>query len=95
MRRHSWAWSGAGLAVFAAFGAWAWFLAGKTLDVADRWSSVLSSFAALAGLVVAVLALVLGRGRASATPVGERGVAIGGDAPDATIITGDRSSSQR
>jgi hypothetical protein len=34
MRRHPWLWFGGGLVVFAGFGVWAWFLAGKTLDVA-------------------------------------------------------------
>lgn len=83
-----------GAGVFAGFGLWAWFLAGKSLDVADQWSSVLSSFAALAGLVIAVVALVAAR-KGPQPPVPERGVRIGGDAPQSVIITGDGNSVQR
>jgi len=95
MRRHRWLWFVGGLVVFAGFGVWAWFLAGKTLDVADQWSSVLSSFAALAGLVFSVLALILSRAEGSTKPMGKRSVHIGGNADDSIIITGDNNSAHR
>jgi hypothetical protein len=93
MRRHPWLWLGGGLVVFAGFGVWAWFLAGKTLDVADQWSSVLSSFAALVGLVVSVLALI--GSRTGASPAGNRNIHVGGDASGSTFVTGDGNSISR
>ncbi len=53
----------AGALLVSAAGAalWTWFLAGKTLDVADQWSSVLTGVVTIllapAGLVVGVMAL--------------------------------------
>jgi hypothetical protein len=53
----------AGVLLVSALGAgvWTWWLAGKTVEVADQWSSVLTGIATLllapAGLVVGVLAL--------------------------------------
>jgi hypothetical protein len=93
MRRHPWLWLGGGLVVFAGFGVWAWFLAGKTLDVADHWSSVLSGFVALVGLVVSVLALI--GSRTGASPAGNRNVHVGGDASGSTFVTGDGNAISR
>ena len=96
MRKFRGWWFGGGLVVFAGFGVWAWFLAGKSLDVADQWSSVLSGFASLVGVALAVLALVLGRPDASgAVPAGKRDVRVGGDADDAMIIAGDHNTMRR
>ena len=95
MRRHRWLWFGGGLIVCAGFGICAWFLAGKTLEVADQWSSVLSSFAALGGLVISVLAMVLSSAQESTKPTGERSVHVGGDAHDSIIVTGDTNSVHR
>ena len=93
MGRRRWMWFGVGLVVFAGFGVWAWFLAGKTLEIANQWSSVLSSFAALAGLVMSVVAL-LRTGGADGSG-GGRNVQIGGSAKDAIIVTGDHSPVDR
>jgi hypothetical protein len=95
MRRRPWLWFGGGLIVFAGFGVWAWFLAGRTLEVADQWSSVLSSFAALVGLVVSVMALVGSRTGGSPKPAGTRNVHVGGDASGSTFVTGDGNSISR
>jgi hypothetical protein len=80
------------------------FLAGKTLDIADQWSSVAAGFAALLlglpSLVIAVLALRSAAappspvlpGPADAAPrVGPRGVNVGGSV-SAPIITGDNNT---
>jgi hypothetical protein len=56
--------TGLGLTVFVGFGLWTWFLAGKSLEMADQWSSVLSSFAALCGLVVSIAGLLMALPRA-------------------------------
>jgi hypothetical protein len=86
-------------------GIWAWFLAGKTVDVADQWSSVAAGFAALLlglpSLVIAVLALRNAAppspalpGPAAAVPrVGPRGVSVGGSV-SAPIVTGDHNRVQ-
>lgn len=74
--------SGVGCAVLA------WFLAGRTLDVADQWSSVVAAFAAILlgpiGLLVSVLAW------RSSRPMGPA-VRVGGDV-NAPVITGDHNS---
>jgi len=92
------AWLGVGAVLLAGgvgAGVWAWFLAGQTLDVADKWSSVLAGLAAVllgpAGLVVALLALRKSAAEGGGVLVGERGVNTGG-AVNAPIITGDGSS---
>jgi len=88
MSRARWGWFIASVAMFTGCGLWAWFLAGRTLDVADRWSSVLASFAALAGLVMSALVLLLGGGG------GARSVHIGGDATG-IFTMGDHSPIDR
>ena len=90
-----WRWFGGGLVVFAGFGVWSWFLAGRTLETADRWSSVLSGFVALAGLVMSVLALARSRPAGAADPSDGRNVQVGGDASNAVIVTGDNSPVRR
>lgn len=91
MSRARWGWVVVGVAVFAGCGLWAWFLAGKTLDIADKWSSVLAGCAALAGLVLSGLALLLNRGDGGG---GSRSVHIGGDA-SGTFTMGDHSPIER
>jgi hypothetical protein len=80
------------LAGAVGLGAWTWFLAGRSLDVRDQWSSVASSFGTFVSLILAVLALFLaGRGPASTPSVGTRGVSVGGNS-SAPIVTGDNNS---
>jgi hypothetical protein len=86
-------------------GIWAWFLAGKTLDVANQWSSVAAGFAALLlglpSLVIAVLSLRSAAPPSPAQPgpaaaasrVGPRGVSVGGSV-SAPIVTGDNNRVQ-
>lgn len=73
----------------AGLGVWAWFLAGRSLDVMDQWSSVLSGFGTLASLAVAVIALVVAI--RSPETGGSRSVRVGRDANDSRITQGDAS----
>ena len=60
MRRGVWAGVAVtGVAGAAGLAAWTWFLAGRSLDVMDQWSSVVSSLATLASLVLAAMALIM------------------------------------
>lgn len=48
-----------GAAGAVGLGVWTWFLAGRSLDVMDQWSSVMSSFGTLLSLLFAVVGLIL------------------------------------
>ena len=93
MGRGAWlAVGGLGLVGTVGLGLWAWFLAGRSLDVMDQWSSVVSSFGTLASLVVAIVALVLAiRGPGGDGGGGSRSIHIHGDANHARISQGDAS----
>lgn len=77
-------------------GVWTWFLAGRTLDVMDQWSSVVSSFAALLSLVLASVGLIVAVRGPAATP-GAPGPGTGDrsfrarDAAGARVTLGDHS----
>ena len=51
--------AGTGVVGAVALGVWAWFLAGQTLEVMDKWSSVLVSFLTLASLAVGIIGLIV------------------------------------
>jgi hypothetical protein len=81
-----------------ACGGWAWFLSGKTLDDADKWSSVMAGFAGVAlgigGLITGVLALpqpAKTEQQASPSHPSSRNVEVSGD-NHGTVITGDNNN---
>jgi hypothetical protein len=81
-----------------ACGAWAWFLSGKTLNDADKWSSIMAGFAGLllgaGGLLTGVLALRQTAGTDKQTPPpepGSRNVDVRRD-NHGVIITGDHNT---
>jgi hypothetical protein len=90
----------AGMLLISALGTgvWTWWLAGKTVEVADQWSSVLAGIATLlfapAGLVVGVLAL-RAPGTAPSTPAQQQPVSrtqtVQADTVSAPIINGDEN----
>jgi hypothetical protein len=69
--------AGALVLLAVACGAWAWFLSGKTLNDADKWSSIMAGFAGLllgaGGLLTGVLALRQTAGTDKQTPPPEPG----------------------
>jgi hypothetical protein len=75
-----------------------WFLSGKTLDDADRWSSVMASFAGvilgIGGLIIGVLALrqpAKTEQQASPSHPSSRNVEVSRD-NHGTVITGDNNN---
>jgi hypothetical protein len=79
-------------------GGWGWFLSGKTLDDADKWSSIMAGFAGLilgsGGLITGVLALRQPAGtdqQAWPPQPGSRSVKIGQD-NHGVVITGDNNT---
>jgi hypothetical protein len=48
-----------GMTAAVGLGVWTWYLAGRSLDVMDQTASVMSSFVALASLVVGIIGLIL------------------------------------
>lgn len=81
----------------AACGGWAWFLSGKTLNDADKWSSVMIGFTSVilgaGGLLIGLLALHQPARTASQAPPARSGsgnVRVGRD-NSGVIITGDHN----
>lgn len=96
MGRGSWlAIAAIGAAGALGFGAWTWFLAGRSLDVMDQWSSVISSFGTLLSLLIAVVGLIL-TVRGSGTSGGGTGAGRRSfrarNASGARVTFGDHSS---
>jgi hypothetical protein len=90
--------AGALVLLAVACGAWAWFLSGKTLDDADKWSSVMAGFTGVilgaSGLIIGVLALRQPAGtdqQASPPGPGSRNIEVGQD-NHGVIITGDNNN---
>ena len=93
MGRGGWlAVAGTGVVGAVALGVWAWFLAGQTLEVMDKWSSVLVSFLTLASLAVGIIGLIVTwRGGGEGKSTGNRSFRAK-NARGARVTFGDHSS---
>jgi len=92
MSRKAWiALAGTGAGGAVGLGIWTYFLAGKSLDVMDQMSSVLSSFGALVSIVLAVVGLILALRSTSTTESGSNRVFRAKNASGARVTLGDHS----
>jgi hypothetical protein len=86
--------AGTFLVLAAACGEWAWFLSGKTLDEADKWSSVMAGSAGAilgAGGLLALRQPPRTDQQASPPQPGSRNVEVGRD-NHGTVISGDNNN---
>lgn len=79
-----------GAAGAVGLGVWTWFLAGRSLEVMDQMSSVLSGFGTLASLVLGVVGLVVALRSSSGSPDGHKSFRAD-DASGARVTFGDNS----